>query len=67
MCTIMLVTRFWSSFLCCYICRGVYQDLWDRAEAVYDTIVENPGKTAAVVSLTVIGMLVFVRQRRFLK
>ena len=45
------------------LCRGVYKDLW--AEAVYDAVVENPGKTAAVVGLAVIGLMVFVRQRRF--
>ena len=40
------------------------QTLWVKAEAVYATVVDNPGKTVIAVGLVAVGVMVFLRHHR---
>ena len=37
----------------------------EKVSAMYDSVAEHPGRAVAVAGLTAVGVLVFMRRRRF--
>ena len=65
-CNIHLYDKHWSDRLNLF-CSGADVDgyVWGRVEAGMHWVVENPVKVAAMVGLTAVGAMVFMRRRRF--